>query len=332
MNELNNEQFKQDSLKDSQQSSYENDIDGLEVKNEDVHVKLNNSGVRKSFNKEFIERIMNYVTSRLTTKITNVEKMINRNVKNLKHCKQEVSKLEKITESAKQRELKITLVSDDIKFFFQLARNKQLDLIEGDAFYKMNDPNFMSQFGNTNKQSKGDLSKSQQRLYGAEATNRKSSHNPNRRSTSSMVNTTKKNPYNNDKIDKVDVDNIVGAYKNDRSSKKKTFENVYRNDESNLNFLKEEMRASEKKQTGRKDNRSSPDFKLSSSRKLKGKDYFEKAQQIIDKSPKNTKNDNYNSTEHVIEPIWKAGGTSNKRSKSRSKSKDISNKSTASTG
>ena len=63
MNELNNEQFKQDSLKDSQQSSYENDIDGLEVKNEDVHVKLNNSGVRKSFNKEFIERIMNYVTS-----------------------------------------------------------------------------------------------------------------------------------------------------------------------------------------------------------------------------------------------------------------------------
>lgn len=51
-------------------------------------------------------------------------------------CRCEVTKIEKLTDKAREKELKITLVSDDIRFFFNLARRNQLNILEGDNVEK----------------------------------------------------------------------------------------------------------------------------------------------------------------------------------------------------
>ena len=62
--------------------------------------------------------------------------MVNKNIKNLNHCEKEVTKIQKTLESAKKNQVIKTSISDDVKLFFKLAKNNQLDLLESEDIKK----------------------------------------------------------------------------------------------------------------------------------------------------------------------------------------------------
>jgi hypothetical protein len=118
---------------------------------------------RNKLNMQLVERMLNFVEARLESKLSGLEKLISRNVKNLRTAKAEVNRIEKLTEIAHDKELKITLVSDDIRFFFHLAKKKQLDILEGDEFWQNNE-DFVKNYQRTEATEKQSMTKSQQRV------------------------------------------------------------------------------------------------------------------------------------------------------------------------